>query len=101
MYSVGEKKIDPKNYKPGVIDTNNIYSSKMFFKKKQYCPLCEAKVVKIDYKDIDLLKRFISEGGRMLPSRITNICSTHQRKLKKSIKLSRMIALLPFVTQMQ
>lgn len=72
-------------------------SSKMFFRKRKGCPLCSDSSQKIDYKDPDLLGKFISEGGRMLPSRITNVCSKHQRGIKKSIRHSRIIALLPFV----
>jgi small subunit ribosomal protein S18 len=72
-------------------------SSKMFFRKRKGCPLCSNGVPEIDYKDPELLGKFISEGGRMLPSRITNVCSKHQRSIKKSIRHSRIIALLPFV----
>ena len=72
-------------------------SSKMFFRKRKGCPLCSDGSPEIDYKDPELLGKFISEGGRMLPSRITNVSAKHQRALKKAIKHSRTIALLPFV----
>lgn len=72
-------------------------STKMFFKKSKGCPLCSSSTPAIDYKNPELLEKFISEGGRMLPSRITNVCAKHQRSLKKAIKHSRVIALLPFV----
>lgn len=72
-------------------------ASKMFFRKRKGCPLCSSSSPVIDYKNPNLLRKFISEGGRMLPSRITNVCSKHQRKLKKAIRLSRILALLPFV----
>jgi len=75
-------------------DRNN---GKTFFKKNKGCPFSGADASEIDYKDPDLLSKFISEGGRMLPSRITNVCSTHQRSIKKAIRLSRILALLPFV----
>jgi small subunit ribosomal protein S18 len=65
-------------------------------KKTRKCPLCAIKAPAANYKDPDFLKQFISDGGRMLPSRITNICAKHQRSLKKTIKRSRIIALLPF-----
>jgi len=71
--------------------------SQMFFRKRKGCPLCSTSAPEIDYKNPDLLGKFISEGGRMLPSRITNVCSSHQRHLKKAIRHSRIIALLPFV----
>lgn len=72
-------------------------TAKMFFRKRRGCPLCSTSSPKIDYKNPNLLRKFISEGGRMLPSRITNVCSKHQRQLKKAIRFSRILALLPFV----
>ena len=84
-----------------ILDSNNssdaANSSKMFFRKRKGCTICADNSQIIDYKNPEILGKFISEGGRMLPSRITNVCAKHQRKLKKSIRLSRIIALLPFV----
>lgn len=74
-------------------------SAKMFFRKRKGCPLCITGAPEVDYKDSELLGKFISEGGRMLPSRITNVCAKHQRSIKKSIRHSRVVALLPFVYQ--
>ena len=53
----------------------------------------------VDYKDVDLLKRFISERGKILPRRISGTCAKHQRELTSSIKRARNIALLPFTTE--
>jgi small subunit ribosomal protein S18 len=75
-------------------DRNN---GKTFFKKNKGCPFSGPEASVIDYKDPDLLSKFISEGGRMLPSRITNVSAKKQRALKKAIKHSRTLALLPFV----
>lgn len=75
-------------------DRNN---GKAFFKKNKGCPFSGPDASVIDYKDPDLLSKFISEGGRMLPSRITNVSAKHQRALKKAIKHARTLALLPFV----
>jgi small subunit ribosomal protein S18 len=72
-------------------------STKMFFRKSKGCPFLGKDAPAIDYKDPDLLLKFISEGGRMLPSRITNVSAKHQRALKKAIKHARVLALLPFV----
>ena len=77
-----------------LVDRN---SSKMFFKRRKGCPLCATDCPPIDYKNPTLLSKFTSEGGRILPSRITNVCAKHQRMLKTAIKQSRIIALLPFV----
>jgi small subunit ribosomal protein S18 len=68
---------------------------KVFFKKK-VCRFCTQKM-KIDYKDGDALRRFITERGKILPRRITGTCAKHQRALALAIKRARVIALLPFV----
>jgi small subunit ribosomal protein S18 len=68
---------------------------KVFFKKK-VCKFCIQKL-KIDYKDADTLRRFITERGKILPRRITGTCARHQRVLALAIKRARIIALLPFV----
>ena len=68
---------------------------KTFFRKK-VCRFCANKA-KIDYKDADGLKRFTTERGKILPSRITGTCAKHQRQLAAAIKRARNICLLPFV----
>ena len=69
--------------------------NKVFFKKK-VCRFCTQKL-KIDYKDVDTLRKFITERGKILPRRITGTCAKHQRALALAIKRARIIALLPFV----
>ena len=69
---------------------------RIFFKKK-VCKFCMQKL-KIDYKDADTLRRFVTERGKILPRRITGSCARHQRALALAIKRARTIALLPFVT---
>jgi small subunit ribosomal protein S18 len=68
---------------------------KVYFKKK-VCKFCTQKL-KIDYKDSDTLRRFITDRGKILPRRITGTCAKHQRALAVAIKRARTIALLPFV----
>lgn len=68
---------------------------KTFFRKK-VCRFCANKA-KIDYKDVDGLRRFTTERGKILPRRITGTCSKHQRELAREIKRARSICLLPFV----
>ena len=68
---------------------------KPFFRKK-VCRFCTQKVV-IDYKDGELLRRYVTERGKILPRRITGTCAKHQRDLSIAIKRARIIALLPFV----
>jgi len=66
--------------------------SKYNFKKS--CPLSIKDAPKVDYKNIKLLKRYVSENGKILPSRITNVCQKKQRELALSIKRARSLALL-------
>jgi small subunit ribosomal protein S18 len=66
------------------------------FQKRKSCKFCEDKVVAIDYKDVKLLKMYVSERGKIIPRRITGNCATHQRSLTTSIKRARNIALIPF-----
>ena len=70
---------------------------KVFFKKK-ICKFCAQKM-KIDYKEADTLRRFITERGKILPRRITGTCAKHQRALSLAIKQARSIALLPYVAE--
>lgn len=66
-------------------------------RKRKACPFDADPDLKIDYKDIALLKRYLSPRGKILPSRITGVSAKNQRKLASAIKRSREIALLPFV----
>lgn len=72
---------------------------KVFFRRKRSCPLTGDNAPKIDYKDVKLLQRFISERGKILPSRITSVSHKKQRVLAAAIKRARNLALLPFVAQ--
>jgi small subunit ribosomal protein S18 len=81
---------------PRVADRTN---KRVFFRKRKGCPLSVPGAPEIDYKNPELLLKFVSEGGRMLPSRITNVCAKKQRQLKNAIKRARVLALLPFVFQ--
>ena len=69
------------------------------FFKKRYCRFCKEKRDDIDYKDIDTLKDYITERGKILPSRITGTCAKHQRALSRAIKRARFMALLPYVAR--
>lgn len=65
--------------------------------KKKVCQFCADKTETIDYKDVNKLKRMVSEKGKILPRRVTGTCSAHQRELTKAIKRARQIDLLPYV----
>lgn len=72
---------------------------KKSFKKmprKKVCAFCQEKVSEIDYKDVNRLKKFVSEGGKILPRRMTGTCAAHQRLLATAIKRARIASLLPF-----
>ena len=66
-------------------------------KRRKVCYFTSNNITKIDYKDVDLLKKFISERGKILPRRVTGTSAKYQRKLTTAIKVSRIMALLPFV----
>ncbi|MFH1479515.1 MAG: 30S ribosomal protein S18 [Candidatus Omnitrophota bacterium] len=68
----------------------------MIFIKKS-CKFCDDKVDHVDYKDVMKLRRFITEKGKILPSRITGNCAKHQRRVAEAIKIARFIALIPYV----
>ena len=64
--------------------------------RRKVCAFCQAKTDEIDYKDVNLLKKYIAEGGKILPRRMTGVCAKHQRVLAKAIKRARLVDLLPF-----
>ena len=64
--------------------------------RRKSCRFCAEKLVAIDYKDFNRLRTFVSERGKIVPSRMTGTCASHQRELTKAIKRARNIALLPF-----
>lgn len=66
--------------------------------KKKVCNFCIDKVESIDYKDVNKLRRFISERGKIIPRRISGNCAKHQRQLTIAIKRARNIAFLPYTT---
>ncbi|MCS7079725.1 MAG: 30S ribosomal protein S18 [Chloracidobacterium sp.] len=66
-------------------------------RRKKRCPLLEAKIDYIDYKDVKLLERFIGENKRILPRRLTGVSPTMQRRLARAIKRAKHLALLPYV----
>jgi small subunit ribosomal protein S18 len=70
-----------------------------FFRRRKTCPFSGEGAPKIDYKDIKLLQRFISERGKIVPSRITAVSAKKQRELARAIKRSRFLGLLPYVVK--
>lgn len=72
---------------------------KVFFRRRKSCPLSGPNAPAVDYKDVKLLQRFISERGKILPSRITAVSAKKQRAMSQAIKRARNLALLPYVVQ--
>ncbi len=70
-----------------------------FFRRRKTCPFSGAGAPKIDYKDTKMLNRYISEKGKIVPSRITSVSSKKQRELARAIKRARFLALIPYVSQ--
>jgi small subunit ribosomal protein S18 len=70
-----------------------------FFRRRKVCPFSGAGAPKIDYKDVKLLQRYVSERGKIVPSRITAVSAKKQRELARAIKRARYLALLPYVVK--
>lgn len=68
-----------------------------FTRHRKTCQFCGANAAKIDYKDVKLLSRYITERGKMVPARVSATCAKHQRELSKAIKRARILALMAFV----
>ena len=68
-----------------------------FFRRRKSCPFTGTGAPAIDYKDVRLLQRYISERGKIIPSRITAVCAKKQRELAQAIKRARFLGLLPYV----
>jgi small subunit ribosomal protein S18 len=70
-----------------------------FFRRKKVCKFCTDKIDAIPYRDVRLLQQFVAERGKIVPRRLTGVCTTHQRRLTRAIKQARNIALLPFAAR--
>ena len=70
-----------------------------FFRRKKVCKFCTEKIDNINYKDVRLLSQFVAESGKIVPRRLTGVCTPHQRRLTEAIKQARNIALLPFAAR--
>lgn len=75
------------------------FNKKRRGKRKKVCNFCVDKVKTVDYKDINRLGRYVSERGKILPRRITGNCAAHQRAVTLAIKNARVVALMPYTTE--
>ena len=74
-------------------------SRRPFFRRRKSCPFSGPNAPKIDYKDVRLLQRFVSERGKIVPSRITAVSTPRQRELARAIKRARYLGLLPYMVK--
>ncbi len=72
-------------------------SRRPFFRRRKSCPFSGPNAPKIDFKDVKLLQRFVSERGKIVPSRITAVSGKKQRELARAIKRARFLGLLPYI----
>ncbi len=87
------------NVTPSGMNITNIPARRSFGRRRKVDPFSGANATKIDYKDVKTLQRYISEKGKIVPSRITSVNFKNQRKLARAIKRARMLALLPFTVK--
>ncbi|SFD19401.1 30S ribosomal protein S18 [Clostridium uliginosum] len=80
-------------------DNNRRSGGRVRRSKRKVCAFCADKAESIDYKDINKLRKYVTERGKILPRRISGTCAKHQRQVTESIKRARNIALLPFTTE--
>lgn len=77
----------------------NMTDRKKRFMRKKYCKFCANTELVIDYKNLDIMKQYISDVGKIEPARLTGTCAKHQRRLTNEIKRARQMALIPYVIE--
>jgi small subunit ribosomal protein S18 len=82
-----------------MVDVSQMPTRRPFHRRRKTCPFSGANAPRIDYKDVRLLQRYISERGKIVPSRITAVSQKKQRELAKAIKRARFLGLLPYVVK--
>ena len=80
-----------------MVDVAQMPVRRPFFRRRKTCPFSDRNAPKIDYKDVRLLQRYISERGKIVPSRITAVSAKKQRELARAIKRARFLGLLPYL----
>jgi len=77
-------------------DDKKSNSSRQLFKRRKFCRFTVDKIAEVDYKDVNILKEFITENGKLIPARITGTKTRYQRQLSAAVKRARFLALLPY-----
>ena len=91
----------PRGPRPGGGPGGPREGGRKYFRRKKVCKFCTEKIEAINYKDVRLLAGFVAESGKIVPRRLTGVCTPHQRRLSTAIKQARNIALLPFAGRAQ
>src|SRR5438270_9632609 len=86
----------PRGPRPGGGPGGSREGGRKYFRRKKVCKFCVEKIEAVNYKDVRLLAGFVAESGKIVPRRLTGVCTPHQRRLSAAIKQARNIALLPF-----
>ncbi len=95
----GSSSSGPGGRPPGGRPAGGGGGGRKFFRRKKVCKFCVEKIDAIHYRDVRLLQQFVAERGKIVPRRLTGVCTTHQRSLARAIKQARNIALLPFAAR--
>lgn len=82
-----------------MVDISQLPVRRPFFRRRKTCPFSGDQAPKIDYKDVRLIQRYVSERGKIVPSRITAVSAKKQRELARAIKRARFLGLLPYVVK--
>ena len=90
---------DRPERRPGGREGGGPGGPRKYFRRKKVCKFCVEKIDVINYKDVRLLQQFVAERGKIVPRRLTGVCTPHQRRLTTAIKQARNIALLPFAAR--
>src|SRR3984957_7680886 len=93
-YSGGGERRPPRPGGPG--GPGGREGGRKYFRRKKVCKFCVEKIDTINYKDVRTLAQFVAESGKIVPRRLSGVCTPHQRRLSLAIKQARNIALLPF-----
>ncbi|HTU43090.1 MAG TPA: 30S ribosomal protein S18 [Candidatus Aquilonibacter sp.] len=89
----------PRTGGPRGAGAQGAQGGRKFFRRKKVCKFCTEKIDAIPYRDVRLLQGFVAERGKIVPRRLTGVCTEHQRRLTRAIKQARNIALLPFAAR--
>jgi small subunit ribosomal protein S18 len=91
-----EGRFGPRGPRPAGGPGGGREAGRKYFRRKKVCKFCVEKIESINYKDVRLLSQFVAESGKIVPRRLTGVCTPHQRRLSCAIKQARNIALLPY-----